>query len=275
MQTSPKTKFLVALALLLCVAGASAQQPAAPLPSFDVVSIKPSNPNSTNSSIDRRDDGIRVENANLSSMISIFYGLERDGQMINMPDWAKTSRFDIDARVAPEDVAKFKALPMPQTMQMITNALVDRFKITIHHESREFPVYNLVIAKGGLKPAVKISDPAAPGNPLSGGYNYITMHNRPISTFTGALSHRLDRTVIDKTGLTGNYDLNLRFTPDALDPGKLRNDKALAEAADLASKEDLPTLFTAMQEELGLKLESAKGPVDCIVIDHIEQPSAN
>ncbi len=275
MHASPRKKILAAIVLSLNMAAAAAQHPDTALPTFDVVSIKPDISQSNNSNMDRNVDGVHVTNVNLANLLRTAYNLDFDGQMINLPDWAKTSRFDIDARVAPEDLEKFKALPMPQTMQMLTNVLVERFKITVHHESRQFPVYNLVIAKGGLKPAIKPADTTVPGLFLHGGYNYLSVHNLPISNFAGALSRQLHRPVIDKTGLTGNYDFTVRFTPDAADPGTLRNDKAAAEAADMAAKEDLPSLFTAIQEQLGLKLVSAKGPVDCIVIDHIEPPTAN
>jgi len=196
--------------------------------------------------------------------------------MINLPEWTKNSRFDIDARVAPEDVARYKALSLTQMSSTLQSVLVDRFKIVVRHEAHDLPVYNLVIAKGGLKPAIKPVDANKPGLYLQGGDNHISMHNLPIASLDSALSRLVHRTVIDKTGLNGNYDVELKFTPDSYDPAMAKSDKEAAEAAARAGNDgEAPTLFTAIQEQLGLKLVSAKGPVDCIVIDHIEKPAAN
>jgi uncharacterized protein (TIGR03435 family) len=189
--------------------------------------------------------------------------------MINVPEWTNDARYDVEARVAPEDVEKFKHLTREQHNLMLQQILTERFKIAIHHEDRELPVYNLVPAKSGVKTSgVKPVDTTKPGQFLSTGDDHISMHNQPISSLAAALTRATHRTVIDKTGLTGKYDLELKYTPDNPDPAMAQDDKSRANT-------EAPTLFTALQEQLGLKLESAKGPVDCIVIDHIEQPTAN
>ncbi len=241
----------------------------ATLPAFDVISVKLNNNDAAGGNINRRDDGFHIENVNLSILIRFAYGLDFDGQMVNVPEWAREARYDIDARVAPEDMDKFKHLTGAQRSLMLQQILTDRFKISIHHEDQQLPIYNLVPAKGGVKTSgVKPVDATKPGQFLSTGDDHISMHNQPITALTAALTRATQRTVIDKTGLTGKYDLELRYTPDNPDPAMAIDDKSRADT-------EAPTIFTAVQEQLGLKLESAKGPVDCIVIDRIEKPAAN
>ena len=150
------------------------------------------------------------------------------------------------------------------------NMLIDRFHLQIHHDVKQLPVYNLNVAKGGFK--VKEADPNNPypemkmnGARISGagsmmfGPGQFTGNAVTMASLAGNLSNILGRLVIDKTGLTGKYDLVLKYAPDdapsTTDPG--------------------PSLFSALEEQLGLHLESAKGPVDTIVVDHLEQPTEN
>jgi len=164
--------------------------------------------------------------------------------------------------------------------------LADRFKLTLHKEIRELPVYSLVIAKNGSK--LRVSKPGdtyeaglktASGNivgphmmlmQLGGGQ--IGGQGVLLEVLVKQLSSQLGRVVQDKTGLTGNYDFNLRWAPDsARTPAGGEQ-----QGSDAATSEFYgPSLFTALEEQLGLKLESQKGPVEILVVDHVEMPTEN
>ncbi len=137
---------------------------------------------------------------------------------------------------------------------MLQAILIDRFKLKIHHETREQPIYTLEIAKGGPK----LTPVDKPGG-MGWGRGQLQMHGASTDRLAFVLSDILGRVVVDKTGLTGKYDALLTWTPDEM--------QATADAG--------PTLLTAIQEQLGLKLQSAKGPVDTIVADQVEKPSEN
>jgi uncharacterized protein (TIGR03435 family) len=150
-------------------------------------------------------------------------------------------------KLPPADQASQRSLLM-QTL------LADRFKLRIHHDLKELPVYNLVIAKSGLKMKEASSSKA---QSWSMGLGSITSKGMPIASLAASLSNHVGRMIIDKTGLTGNYEINLTFSWND-EPG-----------------DATPSIFTALQDQLGLKLEPAKAPVDSVVIDHIERPSEN
>ena len=174
--------------------------------------------------------------------------------------WATSDQFDVEAKMDSDTLAALQKLPREQFSdqrdRMLQAILVDRFKLKIHHETREQPIYVLEIAKGGSK--LKLGDEKAGPGFWWGGGN-IVGNATPIDRFAFVLSDVLGRDVIDKTGLTGKYSIKLTWTLDELqgtaDPG--------------------PTLFAAIEEQLGLKLRSTKGPVDIIVIDQVEKPSEN
>jgi uncharacterized protein (TIGR03435 family) len=179
--------------------------------------------------------------------------------------------FDIQAKIDPAVYEKMKTLSRDQFHQqfeqMIRQLLADRFKLAVHPETRQLPVYALVVAQNGpkLQPA---KDPDA-GTSLSSRRGQLTAKGvssaQLAEKFTRSLSDELGRIVIDKTGLTGRYDLTLKWTPD-IGPAPLLNGEPDTSA---------PSIFTAIQEQLGLKFESTKGPVPVLVVDHAELPSEN
>jgi uncharacterized protein (TIGR03435 family) len=143
---------------------------------------------------------------------------------------------------------------------MVRKLMADRFQLKFHYEKRELPVYLLTVAKGG--PKLKKGDPNEPAG-LGGGPGNLGATNATMADLAELLAHGfLDRPVIDQTGLAGKFDLRLTWTPDEM--------QAATQSADAP-----PGLFTAIQEQLGLKLVSTKAPADVIVIDHVEKPSAN
>jgi uncharacterized protein (TIGR03435 family) len=255
--------------------------PAARIPEFDVVSIKP---NKSGSGMFRSmtiPDGIRAENAPLIMLIRQAYGLfnSNDDLISRIPDWAKSDRFDIEAKVAGADVDDLKKLTRDQRGQMLQALLEDRFKLKAHRETMERPIYSLVVAKGGakLKPAtegdtypngIKGPDGAAHGGMIRMGRTQFTVQAIAIADLLSSLTQITGRTVLDKTGLTGKYDISLEWT---LDDATL----VAPDGSRLDVSASGPNIFTAIQEQLGLKLEAGKGPVEGLVIDRLEKPSEN
>jgi bla regulator protein BlaR1 len=194
-----------------------------------------------------------------------------DDLILGLPGWTQSERYDIEAKVDNDDVAKWKALSLPQKRLALQPLLVTRFNLQFHHETRERPTYSLVVAKNGpklRKAQHVVTNPTGTGSPDGTGDRdestvtpgKIVLKGSSLSLLASLLSSQgLSHTVVDKTGLTELYDITLRWSPD--DVG--------------SSDASLPSLFTALQEQLGLKLEYNKNPIDVIVIDHIERPSEN
>jgi uncharacterized protein (TIGR03435 family) len=292
---------LLASALaLVALSAASGQAPssapaAAPdtsaktqLPAFDVVSIKPDKSGSMMIHIGLRSDGISITNFPVHMALREALGIS-DNQLFGEPGWLNSDRFDIEAKVAADDVPKLKALDESQRWKMLLPVFEDRFALKFHHETRDLLQYVLVPAKGGVKlkeAASGNSDPGAPktgdgkggGEPMMrAGPGEIILQDAPISGLVRFLSFQFHSSIVDKTGLTGKYDFDLKWTPDEME-GNLPKapDGAQPGAENPAPPPTTgPSLFTALEEQLGLKLESHKEPGDVIVIDHIDQPSPN
>jgi len=269
--------------------------PAVALPAWDVSTVKPAGPDERGSMFMITPDGMKITNVPLWMIVREAFGVQ-DDRLFGGPGWSKTSMFDIEAKVAPEDAPKLKALTVEQRRQLLVALLEERFGLKYHHETRDLAMYELDVAKGGVKmQASKPDEPEGqgpttgqgPGNgPGPGpapGRHMLMMHGRGHIESTGMgmsglarlLSGQLGRTVVDKTGLTGNFDYKLDWTPDDAAPVMTKGGDPAP--GDSASSQDAggPSLFTALEEELGLKLESTKGPVDVIVIDQLERPTEN
>jgi uncharacterized protein (TIGR03435 family) len=249
---------------------ATSSAPAAS-PTFDVASIKPSKPGVSGSNSDFNKETYTASNVTLKSIIQ-YDAYEIAGpQILGIPPVLDSVTFDIQAKIDPAVYEKMKTLSRDQFHQqfeqMIRQLLADRFKLAVHPETRQLPVYALVVAQNGpkLQPA---KDPDA-GTSLSSRRGQLTAKGvssaQLAEKFTRSLSDELGRIVIDKTGLTGRYDLTLKWTPD-IGPAPLLNGEPDTSA---------PSIFTAIQEQLGLKFESTKGPVPVLVVDHAELPSEN
>lgn len=262
-------------ALTLCLTAAMASLAAQPAPqlAFDVVSIRQNNSGSTGGGGGPRPGGGYVLTNSLPrTLISIAYGIPA-GRVVGGPGWLITDRYDISARG--------KETPTrDEAAQMVRSLLIDRFRLAAHVEQRPLPVWFLVNARidGQLGPgmrrsAVDCRDPEArkkayasappnarivcgfqepPGAFIGGGIE--------LSTLVGVLGSASGRPVLDKTGLSGQFDVDLKWTP------ALGTDAPAGEAV---------SIFTAVQEQLGLKLENGTAPLDVVVIDRIERPSEN
>jgi len=258
--------------------------------SFEVVSIKPADPGDRRTMI-RFAPGGRFEanGVTLKLLMRVAYDVQ-DFQIVGLPSWTDSNRFIVDAKTAEAKTAN-STPEHPSTMTdderkvlearlhaRIRALLADRFNLKAHLETREMPVYALTIAKGGSK--LKTAEDAAGGPPrrgLMGGRGQLTGTGATLDLLIHLLSNATGRTVIDRTGLKGAYDFKLEWTPDPGEmgimgpppPGSPPGEKEASPAPDG------PSLFTALQEQLGLKLEPTKGPVQVVVVDHVEKPSAN
>jgi bla regulator protein BlaR1 len=247
---------------------AFAQQP--DRPSFEVVSVKPGDPSDRRVLVAMQPGGrFTATNATLKMLIGFAYDL-RDHQMAGGPSWLGSERYNVEAKAD-------SATPIPPasngaTMRLMAQSfLAERFKLAVHHETKEEQVYELVVAKGGPKLKEATDTAKGPQQGLGMGRGKVNGMAAATSLIARFLSEQLGRSVIDKTGLTGKYDFALTWTPEFGQqfPGGDRPE------APPPTDANGPSIFTAIQEQLGLRLESAKGPVDVLVIDHAEKPDAN
>jgi uncharacterized protein (TIGR03435 family) len=285
-----KAKVLILLLLLaLLVAPAaraqsatvSAPQDAAEsivVPQFDVISVKPDKTASGMTSLRLTPDGFSAQNVAVHMLLLEGHQLNAD-QLVGEPAWTKNENFDIEAKVAGPDVATLGKLSFNQRRAMFRQILVEQFKLATHTETRQLPVYVLTVAKGGPKFKEHVPDPAHPEREngqgrFNVGPDRITTQGTTMAYFLSFLAQKVGRTFEDKTGLTGRYDITLKWTPDDAGGGA---SQAKTDGAGTSSQpaDSGLSIFTAIQEQLGLKLESAKGPVQVLVIDHIERPAEN
>jgi uncharacterized protein (TIGR03435 family) len=254
------------------------------VPAFDVVSVKQNKSEGNMVRVMMRPDGYAATNVSLKMLIEGAYGIRQD-LISGTPGWVDSIRFDIDAKVAGANVDDLKKLTPEQRMSMLKPLLADRFQVKAHTEMKTLPVYELVVAKGGskLKEATagytypngfKGPDGVAHGGMMRMSRGEVTGQALPVGSLVNMLSRQLQRTVIDKTGLTGKYDFTLQWTEESSDP-MFKGGDGNQQKAEPAPDATGPSLFTALQEQLGLKLQSAKGPVETLVVDHVEMPSEN
>lgn len=271
-------------------AGGTPAASAAPakVPEFAVASIKPDKSGSNGVRIMFGTDGFTATNIPVKFLIREALGVN-DDQISGEPDWVGGTSFDIDAKVDGADVAAMKDLSFDQRREMVLALLVDRFGLKYHQETKELPVYALVVAKGGPKiHAAKPGDTypnglkgpdgkSGAGMMMMNGDGQLTAQGVAVANLVRMLSQRTGRTVIDKTGLTGNYDFTLQL-PAMHGPMPMPHPKdGAAPGAEDGASDDSgeASIFTDVEDQLGLKLESQKAPLPVYVIDHIEQPSEN
>jgi uncharacterized protein (TIGR03435 family) len=274
---------VVVVATFLSAVSLSAQTTApsnTPQQAFEVASIKANNSGAQSASFGAQPGGrIVVVNNSLRNIIRNVWNVQ-NYQIVGGPDWVNVDRWDITAKV-PEGVPTQPLI----VMQMMRPLLADRFKLVVHNETREMPVYALVLARtdGKFGPQMKRSEsncaaiaeanrrgePAperSPDAPFCGTRSSpgaITTSGVLMADFARNLSNAAGRVTVDRTGLTGGFDLQLKFSPDPLGPN----------VGDPAS--DLPSLFAAIQEQLGLKLEAQRAPIEMLVIDSAQRATEN
>lgn len=265
--------------LLFCSCWAFGQ-PAAPLPEFDAVSIKPSKSGDRQSAMRGAPGGpLIATNVSVRRLITWAYQV-RDFQISGEPAWADSERYDVVTKS--EGNPRFDFI-QPTLETMFQGALADRFKLALHKETKELPVYSLVIAKNGPKiHAIDEGDcPEVPTqqNPCRSLRNtkfaQLTGEKAPMSALTLTLSALTQTIVVDKTGLKGSFSYKLDWTPYLPQPQAPGGGNQPMPAVPFDPSSFVPAISTALQEQLGLKLESGKGPVEILVIDHVERPSEN
>ena len=279
---------VTAVSAIFAARAQTSQPNDAALPSFEVASIKVNN-------APPRMGGIRFPGpsgeftATISAKMLIMLAYEvKDFQISGTPTWAVSQAYDIDAKEDSATAARLQQLPpeqrIAQARLMLQSLLADRFHLVFHHATTQAPMFSLVVSKPGRIP-VSQSDCGPPGSPQPpppsakfpevpcGGFfqdwGHIAGTNAPIDRLVYALSVFTGETVLDHTDLTGKYNIALDWTPD---PGQ-----APPRPGNAAPQPDPngPSLQDALEDQLGLKLVSTKGPADTIVIDHIEEPSPN
>lgn len=233
---------------------------------FEVASIRPT-PASDASGFIHSDPagGLRARGLTVKLLIQNAYDL-KSFQVIGLPSWAETVRYDISAKAedplsTPPDERK------PRLEGRMRSLLTERFKLAAHESTKDVPIYELVVGKNGKK--LKPSDQSSASS-MSLHRGILIAHSLTIPLLAANLSNQVGRTVEDKTGLAGTYDFTLRWTPDQNHSPMMGNSDIKTDDSETA-----PSLFTAVQEQLGLKLQPAKGPVPVLVIDHVEKPSEN
>jgi uncharacterized protein (TIGR03435 family) len=265
-------------------AGFTPRKDADQIPSYELVSIHKTEEGKATPGIHEDPDGLTAGSSSLRSLIGEAYGFSlgqlSDQQLLGAAGWAKTQLFDIHAKVDSAEVPKLKELTKAETMMvsvqeivsrtpsyrmvMLQRLLEDRFHLKVHYEQRTMPLYEMTVAKGGVR--MKIAHPA---DPEQGSFFWtdngklwgLEAENVPMAFIPAMFAIELERPVEDKTSTGGNFDFKVHWmrmgteTNSADEPG--------------------PSLFTAVQEQLGLKLLPGKGPVWVIVVDHAEMPSEN
>lgn len=296
---------------MLLLQGVWGQEQPPAKPQFEVASLKPNNgceglPRAGN--LSPSPGRLEMPCVDLRNLIQAAFGTFGDGVSVNTqplhieggPAWMQSEHYSLSAKADGPVRTEMLAGPMLQAL------LADRFKLKTHRESREMPVYAMTVARGGLKvqalaegacTPLDLSHPpeppktgAPPPNlcgimmmgPTAKGEMMIEVRGSTMTQFAQRLSGRVDRAIVDKTGVFGMFNFHLEFLPDPNIPGQAlpggRGGEAVGAAnpgSSLPPPDTMPNLFAALQEQIGLKLASEKGPVSFLIIDHVEKPTAN
>jgi len=227
-------------------------------PEFEVATIKPSQPNDPTDGFHTRGRHIFIENQTVNKLVAFAYGLH-EKQIAGGPEWLATDRFDIDGVPDIEGTPSLK-----QQQGMVKRLLAERFMMAFHREKKELSVYAITVGKSGPK-LTKSADDLI-GLPSQDAEQHGTelamkFKNMSMTDFGFCMQFFLDRPIVDQTGLAGKYDFSLKWSFD--------------ETEASSNPNAAPGLFTAIQEQDGLKLDAVKAQADVIVVDHVERPSAN
>lgn len=250
-MTLLKLLLLILLAVPLAHAQASA-------PTFEVATIRPAAPSPDGHTHINYPSGDRFSAINITLIALMQWAYDMPAkQILDGPSWLTSTRFDIEAIADTSGQSKSIVSDPKHDLKrrMVQSLLADRFRLKLHQDTRILPAYDLVVAKGGMK----LQPTQSNGKSIGVGNAHFNGQGLSMALIAEELSQISGRIVVDKTNLTGRYDLKLQWTPD-----------------DAPTTENsAPSLFTAIQEQLGLKLEPAKEPVSVLVIDHIDAPTPN
>jgi uncharacterized protein (TIGR03435 family) len=261
METALSCMRLPRLMALCGMAVASVVAHAQPAQTLEVASVKPSRNNTADSNIDSVRGRLSATNITVKELIRLGYGV-KDYQMGRTPGWVDSERFDIAAKIssgADNNLDEEKSL--------VRELLAERFQLATHHETKQMALSLLVVAKDGPK-LTPHNDAAVK---TRGGCGRLVGRRVTIDALAAMLSRQLDHEVVNRTGVAGEYDVQLNFIPDA-GPCRVADGQPGATPVDTQA---LPSIYSALQEQLGLKLEAAKGPVEILVIDRVARPNGN
>ena len=228
---------------------------------YEVVSIHQNKSGTRGGQFNTEASGLTVTNMPLQTIIKVAYGLQ-DYQIAAGPAWLETDRYDIAAK----GPGPLRDDDQPRMMQAL---LADRFKLAVHRESKEMQGYALVVTRSGFKLSASKADG---DNWARTGRGSLTCQGVSMSRLASILAGRLGRPIVDATHIDGAFDFKLEWTPD---PGQPLGPKERAEPLPADDNSSGPSIYTALQEQLGLKLEARKASIEVVVIDHIERPSEN
>jgi uncharacterized protein (TIGR03435 family) len=248
------------------------------IPNFAVSWVKPTGVKDGRWRLAPTADGWSALDVSVLQMVKEAYAIDQDDRIQGAPSWLSTEKFDFEAKVDDADIRAFQALHFEQECVMLQRLLADRFSLALHFETRQLPLYVLTVAKGGPK---MHESPPDPNDPIiqhgmgglirkSNGHQW-AVEKETMPALARFLTLVLGNPVVDQTGLTGRYDFELDWAPDAsLNMSAANNSPPPTPAVPAG-----PSIFTAVKDQLGLRLESQKGPVQVLVIDHVAQPSPN
>ena len=258
-----------------------------PLPSFEVASVKPNHSGKENVSMNWGPDTCKINNVTVRRLIAMAYGVNSNDQISGASGWMNSETYDVDAKMEDSLKEKLEKLPFDQwggQLQLLLQSLLaDRFQLRVTHSTKNLPVFALVVAKNGPKltpTTLPPDDPAnvrkrTPKSMRTPARGQLIAKGQPVASLLGILSREVGgRVVLDETGLTGEYDFKLRWSPETNTSTSVGGESPSQELLP-APDSSAPSIFTALQEQLGLKLESRKAPRDVIVIAHVERPSPN
>jgi uncharacterized protein (TIGR03435 family) len=221
------------------------------------VTVKPGNPNATSDHIDLHGRHVTLENETVEILMLLGYNVQKD-QIAGAPDWAKTERWTVDG------LADVDGEPdVAQLQEMLRKVLAERFGLKLHHEQREMPVFALTVAKGRPKLTPSTSDPNGLPNQHGNrgvGWQMYQYRNTSMPELALELLSSVDRPIVDQTGLKRRYDFQLKW---------------LTDESHASDPDAPPGLFTAIQEQIGLKLEPMKALAEVLMVDKVERPGAN
>jgi uncharacterized protein (TIGR03435 family) len=244
--------------------------PADAKPVFDVLTIKPSPPEQQGKLFSVRPGGQFVTiNTTLLDLIKFAYGVQ-DKQVINLPDWASSQKYDFNGK------PDIPGMPNPdQLRSLVKQALADRFQLKFHEDKKEMPAYVLAVAEGGEKMQKAPADAGALPGLFFRGLGVLTVTNATMEDFCHLMQEAvLDRPVVDETELQGRYNFLLKWTPDESQFGGMGI--KVPPPSDTPAPDAPPPLYTAITEQIGLKLKAmSKAPVQVLIVDHVDHPSAN
>jgi bla regulator protein blaR1 len=271
----------------------STQTTAEPLPSFEVASVNQTRPGDTRVEYNFPPGRFIAAGFTLSQLIRNAYGV-KEYLISGGPGWIRSAKYNIEAKESDSLAEELEKLPVDQRMAknklLLQSLLTDRFKLKVSHATKEAPVYVLVVTRNGpkfqeAKPGdtypngIKGRDGHSVGHAgmIQSGRGRIVCQGIPIASLVSMLANELGRTVVDQSSLRGNYDFTLQWAPDQNPAAVFKDTEDGKSGTAGAPPPDSsgPSIFTALQEQLGLKLVSTKGPVQVLVIDHVERPSEN